>query len=220
MDENALKQFAQQLRKPEGEMGKKVGEQMNSSNEIMNRAALKEINAQANDVILEIGMGNGFFVKDILSIDASIHYVGCDYSELMVQEAKTLNTSWIQNKQAQFIQTSADTLPFEDHHFNKAFTVNTIYFWSDPNKELTELRRVLKKGGVFVLTVRSEESMKNIPVTQFNFTLYSQKKLQNLLEHSGFKVTELVIVSEPERELFNGHKVKLESWVFTTEVIK
>lgn len=220
MDENALKQFAQQLRKPEGEMGKKVGEQMNSGNEIMNRATLKEINPQPNDVILEIGMGNGFFVKEILSIDASIHYVGCDYSELMVQEAEALNSSWIKKKQAQFIQTSADTLPFEDNHFNKAFTVNTIYFWSDPNKELTELHRVLKNGGTFVLTVRSEESMKNIPVTQFNFTLYNQEQISTLLERNGFKVKEVVIVSEPERELFNGHKVKLESWVFCTEVIK
>lgn len=220
MDEQAMKQFAQQLRKPEGEMGKKVGEQMNSGNEIMNRATLKTVNAQAQDRLLEIGMGNGFFVKDILSIDSSIQYVGCDYSSLMVEEASMLNASWVKDKQAQFIHTPANRIPFQDNYFNKAFTVNTIYFWKDPAVELNEIHRVVKNGGSFILTVRSEESMKNIPVTQYNFTLYPKDRLEQLLHHNGFELEELIIQPEPEREIFNGQKISMESWIFKTRVIK
>jgi ubiquinone/menaquinone biosynthesis C-methylase UbiE len=217
MDQDTMKQLAQQLRKPEGEMGKKVAEQMNSGNELMNRTTLTYLNACANDSILEIGMGNGKFVKDILAIDPSINYVGCDYSNLMVQEASVLNASWIANKQAQFIQTTADVIPFQDKHFSKAFTVNTIYFWEDPNKELAEIHRVLTRGAKFVLTVRALESMKSIPVTQYNFTLYNQEQLVHLLTANGFKVKEVVELAEPARELFNGSKVKLDSWIFCTE---
>jgi ubiquinone/menaquinone biosynthesis C-methylase UbiE len=217
MDQDTMKQLAQQLRKPEGEMGKKVAEQMNSGNELMNRTTLTYLNACANDSILEIGMGNGKFVKDILAIDPSINYVGCDYSNLMVQEASALNASWIANKQAQFIQTTADAIPFQDKHFSKAFTVNTIYFWEDPNKELAEIHRVLTRGAKFVLTVRALESMKSIPVTQYNFTLYNQEQLVHLLTANGFKVKEVVELAEPARELFNGTKVKLDSWIFCAE---
>lgn len=215
-----MKQFAQQLRKPEGEMGKKVGEQMNSGNEIMNRATLTHVDAQDQDSILEIGMGNGFFVKDILSIASSIHYVGCDYSALMVQEASQLNASWIEHKQAQFIHTPADRIPFEDHHFNKAFTVNTIYFWENPNTELTEIHRVLKNGGTFILTIRSEESMRSIPITQYNFTLYKQAAIEQILQRNGFLLEKFIVQPEPDREIFDGQKIKMESWIFKTRVIK
>ena len=214
-----MKQFAKQLRKPEGEMGKKVGEQMNSGNELMNRTTISNLKAEANDTILEIGMGNGKFVKEILDVSASIRYVGCDYSELMVQEASANNSIGIENNQAQFIKTTADKIPFDNAFFNKAFTVNTIYFWENPNLELTEIRRVLKKRALFILTVRSLESMKSIPITQYNFTLYNQEQLTELLSNNGFKLTKFINLPEPSRELFNGEKVKLDSWIFCTEVL-
>lgn len=219
MDELFLKNLAQQLRKPEGEMGLKVGSNMNTGNELMNRVTLQHVKAEARDNILEIGMGNGFFVKELLSIDPSIHYTGCDYSELMVQESIKNNHNWIDQHQAQFIQTSADQLPFEAQHFNKVFTVNTIYFWEDPRVELKEIHRVLKPHGTFILTVRSEEAMKSIPVTQFNFTLYNQVQLLELLSSAGFNVTNVIVQPEPERELFDGKMVKLDSWVFCCKAV-
>ena len=136
----------------------------------------------------------------------------------MVQEAATNNLPGIENNQAQFIKTKADQIPFDNGFFNKVFSVNTIYFWENPNLELTEIHRVLKKGALFILTVRSLESMKSIPITQYDFTLYNQEQLTELLSNKGFKLTEFINLPEPPRELFNGEKIKLDSWIFSTEV--
>jgi len=218
MDNDFLQQLAQQLRKPDGEMGKKVGENMNASNVLMNTFTLAELDLQNNDVILEIGMGNGFFVKDILTNDASISYYGCDYSELMISEANALNQSFVESGQAQFFHASADKLPFKDHSIDKAFTINTIYFWANPSVELTEIHRVLKPQGKFFLTVRSKSTMENIPVTQFGFKIYDQQLLKDLLQTSGFKVNSVLEKAEPDME-FSGNTIKVTTWIFCAEAV-
>lgn len=218
MDKDFLQQLAQQLRKPDGDMGKKVGENMNASNALMNTFTLQELNVESNEIILEIGMGNGFFVKDILANDDSILYYGCDYSALMVGEATALNRTYIERGQAKFFHTSADQLPFQTHSIDKVFTVNTIYFWSNPSVELTEIHRVLKSGGKLFLTVRSKSTMENIPVTQFGFKIYDQQLLTDLLETSGFKVSSVLEKAEPDME-FSGNTIKVNTWIFCAEAI-
>ncbi len=218
MDKEFLQQLAQQLRKPDGDMGKKVGENMNTSNALMNTFTLQELKVQSDETILEIGMGNGFFIKDILGSDDSITYYGCDYSELMISEASALNKTFIETGQVKFFHTSADKLPFLAHSIDKVFTINTIYFWSNPSVELTEIHRVLKPGGKFFLTVRSKSTMENIPVTQFGFKIYDQSLLKDLLKTSGFEVLQVVEKAEPDME-FNGNTVKLSTWIFCAEAI-
>jgi ubiquinone/menaquinone biosynthesis C-methylase UbiE len=128
MDENTYQQIASQLRKPEGEEGIKTGEWMNRGNELMNKLAIATLQASPNDHILEIGMGNGFFVKNIVSVHESIKYVGCDFSDLMTKEAEKNNLVWIGKNQAQFRMGDVNQLPFEDARFNKILTINTVYF--------------------------------------------------------------------------------------------
>ncbi|MDB5256915.1 MAG: SAM-dependent methyltransferase [Chitinophagaceae bacterium] len=218
MDKDFLQQLAQQLRKPDGDMGKKVGENMNASNALMNTFTLNELKAQSNDCILEIGMGNGFFIKDIVANDHSITYYGCDYSELMINEATTLNQSYIETGQVKFFLASANQLPFLAHSIDKVFTINTIYFWSNPSVELTEIHRVLKPGGQFFLTVRSKSTMENIPVTQFGFKIYDQALLKDLLQTTGFMVKQVVEKEEPDME-FSGNTIKVSTWIFCAEAI-
>ncbi|MBC7485736.1 MAG: class I SAM-dependent methyltransferase [Cytophagaceae bacterium] len=218
MDKDFLQQLAQQLRKPDGDMGKKVGGNMNASNALMNTFTLDELKVQSNDTVVEIGMGNGFFIKDILGNDDSITYFGCDYSELMISEATALNKPFIETGQVKFFNTAADQLPFQAHSVDKVFTINTIYFWANPSVELTEIHRVLKPGGQFFLTVRSKSTMENIPVTQFGFKIYDQTLLTDLLHTAGFKVKQVVEKEEPDLE-FSGNTIKVSTWIFCAEAI-
>jgi ubiquinone/menaquinone biosynthesis C-methylase UbiE len=217
MDSNFIQQLAQQLRKPDGDMGKKVGENMNASNALMNTFTIEALNAQHNDCVLEIGMGNGFFIKDILTTDDSIKYYGCDYSELMVSEATALNKVAVEKGQVRFFQTSADQLPFSSHSIDKVFTINTIYFWANPSVELTEIHRVLKPHGKFFLTVRSKNTLDKIPVTQFGFKIYDKQLLIDLLQNAEFEVKQVLEKEEPDM-IFSGKTVKITTWVFCAEV--
>ena len=140
MDVELLKSIARQLRQPTGEQGIQVAKKMNEGNLHMNRFTIEALHIKHFDRILEIGMANGYFVKDILK-DATVRYVGCDFSEIMVAEARTHNQSFIDSGQAEFLLANADNLPFKDESFDKVFTVNTIYFWDDPEKVLEEIKK-------------------------------------------------------------------------------
>ena len=112
LDEERIKEFASQLRKPEGENGSKIGHLMNEGNGPMNMHTLAVLNPKENNSILEIGMGNGYFVKHILNSHPSILYTGCDFSELMVQESISNNSNFISEDRAHFVESNMEKLPF------------------------------------------------------------------------------------------------------------
>src|SRR5262249_58444169 len=45
-------------------------------------------------------------------------------------------------------------LPYRDQCFGKAYTIHTIYFWTDPEQHFRELCRVLRARGRLVLGFR------------------------------------------------------------------
>lgn len=209
MNEESAKKVAAQLRKPEGEMGIEVGERMNTGNLYMNQYVIDVLKQDTIGNVLEIGMGNGFFIEEILDIDESIHYTGCDYSETMVDEATRMNLQFIDEGKVRFDLSAADELPYTDQLFDTVFTVNTIYFWDDPARELSEIRRVLKPGGRFIIAVRPKHSMKDYPFIKYGFTMFSRDELTDVLTGNQFVVKEVVEKIEPEIEV-NGHILKGE----------
>jgi ubiquinone/menaquinone biosynthesis C-methylase UbiE len=216
MNEEALKSIAAQLRRPHGEYAIQVGEKMSEGNLHINLNTIEALRPEANDNILEIGMGNGFFVKDILSIDASIKYSGCDFSEIMVAEAIKRNEGFIKSRQAQFHVASADKLPFADGTFDKAFTINTIYFWEDPAAVFFELRRVLKPKGQLLISIRPKSLMQHYPFVKYGFNLFGKEELAELISANQFHVMEILEKDEPEQEL-NGEKLTVKTLLVRAE---
>ena len=188
MDIETLKTIARQLRKPEGEPGIQVAIKMNEGNRYINRFTIEALGISEDDNILEIGMGNGFFVKDILSVARSVKYVGCDFSSLMIAEGVKLNKSFVDEGRAEFHLASADELPFDDERFESVFTVNTIYFWDDAKVVLAEIHRVLKPGGKIIIAVRPKSSMEHYPFVKFGFKMFSKEDLTELLSKNKFEV--------------------------------
>ena len=205
-----LKILAAQLRKPDGVTGKHIGEVMNNGNRLINESTIVALDLVDEDFVLEIGMGNGFFVKDLLQSKRPIWYVGLDYSEVMVEEAKKINVAFVESGQAEFLFGTADSLPFDDEAFSKVFTINTIYFWGNAGKELTEVKRVLRPGGKFVIAVRSKDTMQQMPFTEFGFIKYDEQELVAVLEHNGFTITDIYRQKEPAFD-FNGQQFQLEN---------
>jgi len=179
------KTLAKQLRQPEGSLGIKVGENMNKGNRLMNLETIKQLEISNNDNILEIGMGNGFFVGDIVAAAQNVKYTGCDFSETMIREAIELNNSFAPN--AKFVLCDATQLPFNDGSFDKLVTVNTIYFWEDAMQILAEIRRVLKPNGIFIVTLRPKKVMDQLPVVQHGFTTYATDDIIKLLAQNDFQ---------------------------------
>lgn len=210
MDEQALKQIASQLRKPQGEEGIKTGEWMNKGNLRINHDTLKVLQASGEEHILEIGMGNGFFVKNILEDHPQLKYTGCDFSDVMIGQANKINAEWVIKGQATFINADISALPFQNETFDTLFTINTIYFWENEVAILNELKRVLKPNGKLIITLRPKRQMINYPFTKYGFNMFSKEDLIGLLATNGFVVSEVFENQEPDFEL-NGEMKKMEN---------
>jgi len=207
MTEANFKAIAEQLRKPHGSAGKEVGAMMNKGNELMNMAAIEQLEIKSNDIVLEIGMGNGYFVRNILAKDETIKYIGCDYSEEMVAEAFNYNNDFVKKGQARFNRANVLKLPYTNEYFTKVFTVNTIYFWDKTEIVLSEIKRVLKKNGELIISLRPRSIMDKLPVTSYGFTTFSKDDCIELLTNHGFEVVNVLEKEDVDIELF-GEKFK------------
>ncbi len=194
-----FKAIAAQLARPEGEQGLEAVALMNQNNAFMNRVAIDLLQCEADDRVLEIGPANGRFAPYILQQAKGVQYTGADISETMVNEARRLNAADIESGRTHFVLFDGNRFPFDDHSFDKAVTVNTVYFWQDPARQLKEIHRVLKPDGVLSLALGSRAFMEKLPFTRYGFTLYSLKEVTTLLEKHGFIVADVQTKQETAR---------------------
>ncbi len=211
MDSQIIKSIAAQLRQPDGEMGLEIAARMNQGNAFMNRFAIEQLQLSGNETLLEIGSGNCLFAKELLTKHANLRYRGVDYSDLMILEAKKMIKEFIQEGRASMHHTSIADLPFPDETCDKILGVNVIYFWDAPEVELKELGRVLRPGGHIVLGMRAKETMEQLPVTKYNFNLYSKADISTFVEKAGLSLKEIATTPEVITNI-NGEKMDTKTW--------
>ena len=203
------KELAQHLRKPKGEAGKGVGLQMNKGNKHICLNTYDLLNPNDGDVILEIGMGNGFFIKDLIEKADNIKYTGVDFSKTMVEEASTINNEFLKQGQVQFFEASIEKLPFESDSFDSITTTNTLYFWPQPELNIKELLRVLKPKGKLLIAYRSKDFMDQIELSNYGFEKYEVSHVEALFKNGGFNLVSTQIIEEPELD-FDGTRYKMK----------
>src|SRR5262249_2844124 len=104
-----------------------------------------------------------------------------------VEWAKSRFAAAVAEGRADFRVGSVEALPFEAASFDKACTVNTVYFWPSLDAGCAEIHRVLKAGGRLASGFLPKESMdrKNFPGDIF--TARDSGDVVAALEKSGFK---------------------------------
>lgn len=200
MTEEEKKSLAAQLRKPSGEIGVEVADFMNKGNELINRNTIKQLNLKDRQTVLEVGMGNGKFIPELLEIAQDLHYIGCDFSELMVSESKANNKDLVERGMVQFHHTTASDLPVGDQSVDSIFTVNTLYFWEDQSAILNEFKRVLKHQGQLAIGIRPKALMRHYGFVKYGFNMFDPEDVVSLLEEHDFKQVNYVLIDEPDFE--------------------
>ncbi|MDR6968070.1 ubiquinone/menaquinone biosynthesis C-methylase UbiE [Flavobacterium arsenatis] len=190
MNEEDLKNIAQQLSKPDGEAGIQMGEMMNSTNITMTSDSINQLNLKDNDSVLEIGHGNCGHLGYLLSKANHLNYTGLEISALMSDEAKKMNKHLLDDN-VTFQLYEGTKLPFEESSFDAVFTVNTIYFWKDPQEFLKEIHRVLNQKGKLLITMADKSFMEKLPFTKYVFTLYETSEIEKLAESAGFEISKI-----------------------------
>lgn len=190
--EEELKEVASQLSQPKGDAGIKTGERMALSNENMITRTMESLQLSAGEKVLEIGQGNGSHVALLMEKATGLYYTGTDISSTMMEEATRINDTLVGLGSVSFELSDGEHLDFPTDTFQKIFTVNTLYFWKDPQAYAAEIYKVLKPGGRFCIAFAAKEFMEQLPFTKWNFQLYTTQMLCQLLEEAGFHILEII----------------------------
>jgi ubiquinone/menaquinone biosynthesis C-methylase UbiE len=78
-------------------------------------------------------------------------------------------------------------LSFKDKTFDVVTTMNTIYFWNDTAKGMSEINRVLKDNGIFYNAVISKENLDKFFYTKNGFKKFTKDEYIELGKKAGFR---------------------------------
>lgn len=190
-----------QCKKPQGEIGKVVADEMNESHFKLTTWGLEKVKVEKSNVILDIGCGGGRTVNRLAHIATDGKIYGMDYSEDCVNWSRDYNKEFIDKKKVEIIKASVEQIPFEDNKFDNIFAVETIYFWPSLIESLKEVRRVLKDTGKFIIIneMYSSESFKERNdqwVAMSDMKIFSPEELKNILSDAGFRNIEMYTVED------------------------
>jgi SAM-dependent methyltransferase len=173
---------------------------MEENNAGMIRSCIDQLSLYDGSQVLEIGFGGGGHLPYLLQHARQLRYQGVDISPTMTGLASTVNREAVQSGQATFRTVLPEdgyvAFPFAPDTFDHIFTVNTIYFWDNAPAQAREICRVLKPGGLFVAAFATEEFMKGLPFTQYDFRLYTRAEARTLVEEAGFTISDMAEKTE------------------------
>ncbi len=178
--------IAGQYRRPSGLVGRWIGGKMAEQHRAENQWTVNLLRVQPTDKILEIGFGPGYAIQEVAKSLTTGQIAGVDFSRAMVSAAKRRNAAGVRAGRVDLRYGEVKKLPFADNFFDKVFSINCIYFWTDPQAALEEIRRVLKPGGTLILTLLPTERWENAPAATETFKPYSLVELQERFSRTGF----------------------------------
>ncbi len=208
--------LGKQLKQPEGSLGKQIGKEMNKGNRYICLNSYQVLDPKEGNRILEIGMGNGFFVSELLEMAAELRYWGVDFSAVMVEEAIIINQHFIDSGSVHIQKASIASLPYASGSFDCITTTNTLYFWPNPQEDVLELIRVLEPGGKLLVGYRSKQCMDQLELTKHGFEKYEVEAVEQLLRGAGLQQVSTQRIKEPMLEV-DGTTLAMEG-IFTTAV--
>ena len=189
------KMIGQQFANPHGLIGRICCKIMNIFNQSMYKAVVRAIAADCTSTILDVGYGNGYLLQ-MLYKKFSCKLCGVEVSTDVEQQAYKRNKKGIDGGKIQLIQADCCNLPFESATFDAVTTVNTIYFWQDTEKGMSEIHRVLKDGGVFCNAVYSKKWLQKLSYTKDSFKFFDEQDYIDLGRKAGFAKVEIVDIKK------------------------
>ncbi|GAC1362132.1 MAG: hypothetical protein NVSMB44_16950 [Ktedonobacteraceae bacterium] len=138
---------------PTGIIGRLVGAKMAYQHRPETDWTVSLLEVKPSDHILEIGFGTGRAIE-LMAQQATRGYIaGIDLSHAMLHAASHRNARSIKAGLVELKYGDVAAIPFTDQRFDKLLSIHSLYFWPERADIMTELARVLKPGGMLVLTL-------------------------------------------------------------------
>lgn len=183
------KKFVNQTRKPEGFLGKMMVSGMNSGHAKLADWGMTHLKGIRAENIAELGCGGGRNTAELLKRYPQAQVTSLDYSALSVEKTKEYNKDMIAAGRCSVIQGNVAKLPFEDSAFDLATAFETVYFWPGLEHCFSEVYRVLKPVGTFLICNESDgtddTSLKYEKIIE-GMKCYTVEQLFSALTEAGF----------------------------------
>lgn len=181
--------YLENARKPAASLGGKLMlAGMNFGHKPLYNWVLRELPLGRNDVFLDVGCGGGKLIKMLLRCTEG-RAIGIDYSPQSVAKTRRVNKRAIAEGRLRIREADIGDLPFKSEVFDAVTAVETIYFWPDIERGLSQVFRVLKPGGHFIIAneehnpERAEIWSKRISM----MNVYGPEEIESMLIKAGFQ---------------------------------
>ena len=138
--------------------------------------------------ILDIGCRDGMWL-DILKNNKFLNLRGIDISTKALEIAR--------KKDHNVVRGDAQNLPFPDEEFNFVSIIHTLEHCPDPDRVLTEIKRVLKPNGRVLVVVPLQKKEPVPTVWGHYYCFSSSKEVINMIVRNGFKKVEVNAKQRP-----------------------
>ena len=110
------------------------------------RDVAKRLQSISYEKLLDVGCGTGYLFELLLP-QRRAEYHGLDLSPQMLKVAASKFDGGVT-----LVEGSADRLPYEDESFDVVTCVQSFHHYPAPDKAMREVLRVLKPGGLYILS--------------------------------------------------------------------
>ena len=192
-----------QFHQPTGAAGHVAGWIMGlrSSNVARNRWAVRLLDVQPTDRVIELGCGPGVAIAALAARASQGLVVGVDHSPVMIRQARRRNRSAVRAGRVRLVHAPVERLSIGEGPFDAALAVNTVGMWPDPTARLRELARLLRPGGRIALV-----SQPRCPGATAATSAAAARELASQLTEAGFtRLRTEVLDLDPPAACVIGH---------------
>lgn len=195
---------------PRGFLGRITYSMMNIGHKAIYENVAEVLAPQAEDHLLDVPCGNGYFLKKFAPQVRSI--AGLDISELGIRLASKKHADRLAAGTAEFVRGDAAELPWQDGRFTAIASMGGLPAFPQPEESLKQMHRVLRPGGRAILSIEwNAEDGKDRTREQekYGFRIWTEDEVRGFMEEAGFldvSITYRTAMSMPRMMLVRGLK--------------
>ena len=155
------------------------------------RQVLETMDVRAGDQILDLGCGNGWATRLLAQLAPGTQAIGVDAAPAMIARAEELHSYTIR---ARYEESVFEELEFPDEKFQRIFSMEALYYSTEPARVIAEMHRLLSEGGTadIVIDCYKERESTHSWGESINLTLQvlSEAEWAQLFTDAGFSHVE------------------------------